>query len=46
MFGEKIKEECGIYGIYGIKNNEDVVTPVCVGYQGFNTEEKKAVELL
>ena len=34
MFGEKIKEECGIYGIYGIKNNEDVVTPVCVGLSG------------
>ena len=34
MFGEKIKEECGIYGIYGIENNEDVVTPVCVGLSG------------
>ena len=34
MFGEKIKEECGIYGIYGIKNSADVVTPVCVGLSG------------
>ena len=34
MFGEKIKEECGIYGIYGIKNHEDVVTPICVGLSG------------
>ncbi len=34
MFGEKIKEECGIYGIYGMKDNEDVVTPVCVGLSG------------
>ena len=34
MFGEKIKEECGIYGIYGINNKEDVVTPVCVGLSG------------
>ena len=31
MFEKKIKEECGVFGIYGIKNDEDVVTPVCVG---------------
>ena len=41
----KIKEECGIFGIYAMENEEELAPTIGIGFLVYNIEEKKVVVL-